>query len=427
MWRTSKGVLKRKRVKSTLGVRRSHASRAGALRCQQSNARGHLSDSRSGAHGGSAHSWSRKRGRSSHHRHSCSPIHTPSPARSGATDWVLTLMHRNWEDIPEYPDYSKIVQFADDSDAEGRPKSKVAEVSKTTEALLRESCLRRLANNTRLKIRDNYYLPQVAATRTPQLDNYLKLEISQQAKTTDKELAKIQTFVLDSLATLSHLGIGCAGPWNHPCRSYIYSEGHHRANWQCQCHLRRSKIISQLNKSFIPLIKEDSNFEDVAPSLFGPEFAHKSKEHVEEVNALRSSAGATGLEQPFFRQGPLQPGGTLLQTRENRLPDFPEGEPTVPTETSVGQINNSHVCMFNYLIMNFKSTLACHIRGLGVKPTQMTDLPLAGRLVYFFQSWSVITQDRWVLNTAQGYQINFVLEPPQKSLPTPPHHSSAQS
>ena len=82
---------------------------------------------------------------------------------------------------------------------------KVAEVSKTTEALLRESCSRRLANKARLKIRDNYSLPQVAATRTPQLNNYLKPEISQQAKTTDKELAKIQTFVLNSLAPLLHL------------------------------------------------------------------------------------------------------------------------------------------------------------------------------------------------------------------------------
>ena len=55
--------------------------------------------------------------------------------------------------------------------------------------------------------------------------------------------------------------------------------------------------------------------------------------------------------------------------------------------------------------MNFKSTIACYIRGLGVKPTQMTDLRLAGRLVHFFQNWPVITQDRWVLSTVQGYLI----------------------
>ena len=57
----------------------------------------------------------------------------------------------------------------------------------------------------------------------------------------------------------------------------------------------------------------------------------------------------------------------------------------------------------------------------------MTDLPLAGRLVHFFQNWSVITQDRWVLNTVRRYLIDFVSEPHQQALPTPPHHSSAQS
>ena len=209
-----------KKKKSKKHSRRSRKSRSRSRsiptpHSQQLSARGHSSDSRSGVHGGSARSRSRTRGHSSRHGRSCSPIRTPSPARrgvsparqarSGSTDRVLTSTHRNWEDIPEYPDYSEIVQFANDSDAEGRPTGKVAEVSKTTEALLRESCSRRLANNVRLKIRDNYSLPQVAATRTPQLDNYLKPEISQQAKTTDKDLAKIQTFVLDSLAPLSHL------------------------------------------------------------------------------------------------------------------------------------------------------------------------------------------------------------------------------
>ena len=209
-----------KKKKSKKHSRRSRKSRSRSRsiptpHSQQLSTRGHSSDSRSGVHGGSARSRSRTRGHSSRHGRSRSPIRTPSPARrgvspacqarSGSTDRVLTSTHRNWEDIPEYPDYSEIVQFADDSDAEERPTGKVAEVSKTTEALLRESCSRRLANNVRLKIRDNYSLPQVAATRTPQLDNYLKPEISQQAKTTDKDLAKIQTFVLDSLAPLSHL------------------------------------------------------------------------------------------------------------------------------------------------------------------------------------------------------------------------------
>ena len=276
------------------------------------NARGHSIDSRSGAHGGSARSWCRTRGQPPHHGRSRSPIRTPSPGRrsvssahqawSGLTDRVLTSSHRNWEDIPEYPDYSEVLQFADDSDNEGRPTSKVAKVSETAEVLLKDSCTKWLANNTRFKIRDNY-LPQVAATRTPQLDNCLKPEISQQTNTADKELAKIQTFVLDSVAPLSHL-------------MELDAQGHEitytdaidtikaaieligNANAKIN-HLRRSKVISQLNKSLILLVEEDSNFEGVAPSLFGPEFTRRSKEHVEQVKALRSSAGAKESNSVF--------------------------------------------------------------------------------------------------------------------------------
>ena len=91
------------------------------------------------------------------------------------------------------------------------------------------------------------------------------------------------------------------------------------------------------------------------------------------------------------------------------------------------QVNNAHACMYNYLRINFKRTLVCHIRDQGVTPIQKTDLPLAGRLVYYLQNWSVITRDRWVLDTVQGYQIDLVSEPHQRSLPTPPHHSSTQS
>ena len=44
-----------------------------------------------------------------------------------------------------------------------------------------------------------------------------------------------------------------------------------------------------LNKSLLPLLEEDSNFSEVAPFLFGLEFAHKSKELVDLVKAIRST------------------------------------------------------------------------------------------------------------------------------------------
>ena len=87
------------------------------------NVTGHSTDSWSEGYGSCAHSWSRTRGHPPHHRRSRSPIGTPSPARrgvssarqawSGSTDRVLTSTHRNWEDIPNYPDYNEVLKFAD--------------------------------------------------------------------------------------------------------------------------------------------------------------------------------------------------------------------------------------------------------------------------------------------------------------------------
>ena len=96
--------------------------------------------------------------------------------------------HRDWEDIPEYPDYDEIITF-EDQGFEGRPTSKVVEVSKETELLVKGACTKRLSNNTRLQIRNTFPLPQVAASRTPQLDSFIKPKVPQSSKTADKELA----------------------------------------------------------------------------------------------------------------------------------------------------------------------------------------------------------------------------------------------
>ena len=310
-----------------------------------------------------------------------------------------------------------------DSDNEGQPPCKLVKVSEATETFLKGLCTTHLPNSGRLQIRDAYSFPQVPATRTPQLDSYLKPKISLQGKAADKELAKVQTFVLDSLAPLSHLMELDAQAYKishnealSAARAAIELIGNANAKIS---HLRRTKVISQLNKSLLPLVEEDSYFEEVAPSLFGPEFAHRSKEHKEQVKAMRS-AGTTGnSKQQFFRSGPPIAGGILPKARERRLPELPERNPPATAEVPVDQVNNVQTCIYNHLIINFKRTFVLHFRGLGLTPIQMTDLPLAGRLVHFFQNWSVITQDRWVLNTVQGYLIDFVSEPHQQFLPTP--------
>ena len=59
-----------------------------------------------------------------------------------------------------------------------------------------------MPNNVQRKARGCYPLPKVAASRTPQLDAYIKPDVPHQVKSADKDLPKIHTFVLDALAPL---------------------------------------------------------------------------------------------------------------------------------------------------------------------------------------------------------------------------------
>ena len=71
------------------------------------------------------------------------------------------------------------------------------------EAIIKNAYTIKLEYANCLKIRNAYSLPQVAASQTLQLDDYLKPEIPSASKATNKELASIQTHVLDALALLS--------------------------------------------------------------------------------------------------------------------------------------------------------------------------------------------------------------------------------
>ena len=42
-------------------------------------------------------------------------------------------------------------------------------------------------------------------------------------------------------------------------------------------HVWRTKVITHLNKSLLPLLEENSNFGEVAPPYFGLEFAQNQK------------------------------------------------------------------------------------------------------------------------------------------------------
>ncbi len=76
-----------------------------------------------------------------------------------------------------------------DSDEE----SDLVEVSEATAELLTERCTLGLRNDARLKARRRYLLPKVPATRTPQLDGFIKSKVPMATRNADKELGRLWT------------------------------------------------------------------------------------------------------------------------------------------------------------------------------------------------------------------------------------------
>ena len=66
-------------------------------------------------------------------------------------------------------------------------------------------------------------------------------------------------------------------------------------------------MVSHINQALMPIVQEEVNFEDSAPSLFGSGFAKKSKELMDQLKAMRTSIpkkGSRDQHQLFFRKGP---------------------------------------------------------------------------------------------------------------------------
>ena len=55
------------------------------------------------------------------------------------------------------------------------------------------------------------------------------------------------------------------------------------------------------------------------------------------------------------------------------------------------------------------------------------EVPLAGRLKFFYSNWAKVTQDLNILNIVQGYKIPFLENPVQEKSPNPPVLNMEQS
>ena len=67
-----------------------------------------------------------------------------------------------------------------------------------------------------------------------------------------------------------------------------------------------------------------------------------------------------------------------------------------------------------------------HIIHQGIQTFQIPTNPLAGKLTHHLHNWQAINQDWWVINTVQGYKIDFWTIPQQSQSPLPHQFSADQ-
>ena len=174
---------------------------------------------------------------------------------------------RPWENRSDDPDYHETVTWSDSEPARKSktvPPTRLTEVTNEMAKFLKDKCSMWLDSADRLSTRNAYSLPKVSATKSSVLDTYLKLEVSQNVIAADKELGSIQSAVLDAMAPLTSIVEADAKGDNithkqavNAAKAAIEMVGNANARIN---YLRRTKIISQMNKALLPLTEEDQNF-----------------------------------------------------------------------------------------------------------------------------------------------------------------------
>ena len=70
----------------------------------------------------------------------------------------------------------------------------------------------------------------------------------------------------------------------------------------CISRLRREKLVTAINYNLTPLVKEDIDFTEAAPNLFGSDFSKRSKNYLDQVKTLRSTLPPRQQDRDLFKK-----------------------------------------------------------------------------------------------------------------------------
>ena len=139
------------------------------------------------------------------------------------------------------------------------------------------------------------------------------------------------------------------------------------------------------------------------------------------------------MRQAVFSKRPPQSGGFQPQGGEKRISRIPkrlrprQAETICPGATKTEQCTNTqdvNVC-FPLKNISVKSTVEV-LASRGIVPISAVQAQ-AGRLQYHIDNWKVVSRDRWILETIQGYPLELVSEPHQRPRPQPPRYNQEQN
>ena len=187
--------------------------------------------------------------------------------------------------------------------------------------------------------------------------------------------------------------------------------------------LGREKLVNSFNKSLLPLVKEDKDFTETTPYLFGADFAKRSKDFTNQIKAMRSilpNKTEYRSSRPIFWKG--QPLGRGMAHRKGWRSQ--QLQPESPRTVLFGAetVNNTHTSMS---VIKEIAIIHCTKSLIMARALQVQECP-AGRLAHFQKNWALITRDRWVLDTVKGYHIELHTTPHQTRRPNPPQMSQSQ-
>ena len=204
-----------------------------------------------------------------------------------------------WADRPadEEMDHDAPLPTFDDEEEEGElPGVKAVQVSDNTGTFLWEAFTRSVTNATRKKWREKHGVPKSDPTRTPRLDKIVRDRVTPRTAKADKDLARIQTFVLDAVGPLSHLLELEERKELDPRAAVEAARMALRFLGNASVQISRSRrkaAIADMNRKLGDLAEDDGVFSEAAPNLFGNDFYKVAKEREEQLRCLDSAAGSS--------------------------------------------------------------------------------------------------------------------------------------